>query len=404
MKTKLLVVAMLAASAGLVLAYPMRTPKPVPTPAPIAAAAAPAAAVVASKRPKVEVVFVLDTTGSMGGLIQAAKENIWAIASSMAQAQPAPEIKIGLVAFRDRGDQYVTKVVDLSSDLDSMYATLMDFKADGGGDTPEAVNTALDDAVRKISWSQGGDAYRVVFLVGDAPPHMDYPDEPKYPEIVKAATARGIVVNTILAGGDPTARGEWQRIASLNQGKFFEVEQSGSAVAVATPFDEKIAELSKSLDDTRMVYGDAQAQNEAKLKVAATDKLHAEGSVAARAKRAAFNASAAGKVNAIGENDLVDAVSSGRVSLDKVAQADLPANLRGLDRKAQEQAIEDNSKRRVELNAEIAQLAAQRKGFIDEKLAAKDGAKNSLDYQIFSTVKEQAAKKGIAYDASAPAN
>ena len=55
-------------------------------------------------QPKVDVVFVLDTTGSMGGMIEAAKEKIWSIASNMASAQPAPEIRIGLVAFRDRGD------------------------------------------------------------------------------------------------------------------------------------------------------------------------------------------------------------------------------------------------------------------------------------------------------------
>jgi hypothetical protein len=89
-------------------------------------------------------VFVLDPTGSMGGLIKAAKENIWSIASTMASAQPAPEIKIGLVAYRDRGDDYVTQVIDLSSDLGSMFATLMDFEANGGGDSPESVNKALD--------------------------------------------------------------------------------------------------------------------------------------------------------------------------------------------------------------------------------------------------------------------
>ena len=77
-------------------------------------------AVLSSDRPKVEVVFVLDTTGSMGGLIQAAKEKIWSIATTMAQAQPAPEIRIGLVAYRDRGDSYITRVVDLSTDLESI--------------------------------------------------------------------------------------------------------------------------------------------------------------------------------------------------------------------------------------------------------------------------------------------
>ncbi len=144
-------------------------------------------------RHKVQAVFVLDTTGSMSGLIDTAKQKIWSIASSMAQAQPAPEIEIGLVGYRDRGDAYVTQVIDLSEDLDTVYARLMDFQADGGGDTPEDVNTALDHAINRISWSNDPDTYQVVFLVGDAPPHMDYADVPKYPETLRAAEQRGSV-------------------------------------------------------------------------------------------------------------------------------------------------------------------------------------------------------------------
>src|SRR5688500_3479429 len=174
MKTKLLVSALFVLTAGVVAAYPLLDGTPAYAPAsskpPIAAVTQPAVAA----RPRVDVVFVLDTTGSMSGLIDAAKENIWAIASSMAQAKPAPELRIGLVAFRDRGDEYVTRIVDLSPDLDSMYATLMDFRADGGGDTPESVNQALHEAVHRMSWTTQGDAYKVVFLVGDAPPNQ-YP-------------------------------------------------------------------------------------------------------------------------------------------------------------------------------------------------------------------------------------
>ncbi len=142
-------------------------------------------------KPKIDVVFVLDTTGSMSGLIDAAKEKIWSIATSMASAQPAPEIRIGLVAYRDRGDAYVTRVVDLSSDIDTMYATLMQFTADGGGDGPESVNQALNDAVTKMSWSQDANAYKVIFLVGDAPPHMDYQDDVKYPQTLESRGHQG---------------------------------------------------------------------------------------------------------------------------------------------------------------------------------------------------------------------
>src|SRR5690606_20429378 len=179
----------------------------------------------------------LDTTGSMSGLIDSAKEKIWSIATTMAQASPAPEISIGLVGYRDRGDDYVTKVVDLSRDLDSMYATLMDFAADGGGDGPESVNQALDEAIHNMSWSQDPTSYKVAFLVGDAPPHMDYQDDGKYPEILQSAVARGIVVNTIQCGSMSETAGHWQRIAALGNGRYFQVEQAGSAVAIDTPFD-----------------------------------------------------------------------------------------------------------------------------------------------------------------------
>ncbi len=187
-------------------------------------------------RPRVDLVFVLDTTGSMGGLIQTAKDKIWSIATTMARAQPAPEIRIGLVAYRDRGDQYVTQVFDLTTDLDSMYAHLMDFKADGGGDGPEAVNQALQDAIARMSWNTQQDTYKAVFLVGDAPPHLDYQDDVQYPASVALARQRGIVINTIQCGNrqDDTVQ-PWRQIAALGAGDFLKVEQNGGAVALSTP-------------------------------------------------------------------------------------------------------------------------------------------------------------------------
>ncbi len=130
---------------------------------------------------------MVDTTGSMAGLIQAAKDKVWSIATTMAQAQPAPEIRVGLVAFRDLGDGYVTRTFDLASDLDAMYAALMEFKAAGGDDGPEAVNQALAEAVNKLSWRQSANAYKTIFLLGDAPPHLDYQNDVQYPQTLALA-------------------------------------------------------------------------------------------------------------------------------------------------------------------------------------------------------------------------
>ena len=139
--------------------------------------------VLPANRPEIEVVFVLDTTGSMGGLIAAAKEKIWSIATHARAAQAAPEISMGLVAYRDRGDAYVTQVVDLTKDLDSMYAKLMQFRADGGGDGPESRQPgARRRGQQDLVEPRTSNAYKVVFLVGDAPPHMDYQDDVKYPD------------------------------------------------------------------------------------------------------------------------------------------------------------------------------------------------------------------------------
>ena len=178
MKTKLLAVSIFAATAVTVTFLPTIQHALATTTSPVIIDPVKLAPV-HNEQPKIEVVFVLDTTGSMSGLIDTAIEKIWSIASTMASAQTAPDIKIGLVAYRDRGDDYVTKNVPLSGDLDSMYAQLMDFKANGGGDTPESVNQGLYDAVNNMQWNDDQQTYKVVFLIGDAPAHMDYQDDVK---------------------------------------------------------------------------------------------------------------------------------------------------------------------------------------------------------------------------------
>ena len=81
------------------------------------------------QKPRIEVCFVLDTTGSMGGLSAGAKEKIWSMANEMISAKPTPEIRIGLIGYRDKTDAYVTKVYQLSNDIDDIYGKLMAFKA-----------------------------------------------------------------------------------------------------------------------------------------------------------------------------------------------------------------------------------------------------------------------------------
>ena len=392
MKTNILVTGIVLATVGAVLVYPTIRGNAGAVTSPPRNFVAP----VGAKR--VEVVFVLDTTGSMGGLIQAAKEKIWSIASTLAQAQQAPEISMGIVAYRDRGDAYVTQVVDLNRDLDSMYTKLMDFTADGGGDGPEAVNEALEAAVQRMSWSQDQGTYRVVFLVGDAPPHMDYQDDVKYPQIAAAAAAKGIVVNTIQCGGLSDTVAPWQHIAALGHGRYFTVEQAGSAVAIETPFDSKIATLAAELDSTRLYYGSTEERAAMEAKVDATARLNEEASVTARARRGAFNVTQAGAGNFLGDRELVDDVASGRVDVAAVPPAQLPASVAALPVDRQRELLAETAHKREELKRQIADLAAQRDAYIETRVEADGGADASLDQQIYEAVREQAAPLGIEYE------
>ena len=346
----------------------------------------------------IEVVFILDTTSSMSGLIQAAKEKIWSIATSMASARQNPDIKMGLVAFRDRGDDYVTRVYDLSEDLDSMYVSLMDFHAAGGGDGPESVNQALYDAIHKVSWSQGDNVYRVAFLVGDAPPHMDYPNDVRYPVTLAQARRKGIVVNTIQSGQHDYTRPAWQEIAALGHGDYFQVEHSGNAVAVATPFDDELSQLAAQLESTRIYFGDVEQRELQNRKLDANARLRESLSIAAQARRSAFNATASGKKNFLGENELVEAITSGRVELDEIEIRQLPASMQALAPQEQIEVITEQARRRDQLQRQIEALSESRNRYIEEKVEAEGGAEDSLDEKIYRAVKSQAASVGLSYD------
>lgn len=402
MRTKVLGIALFTLTLGAVVFYPHLHATPGTTsgttpgarPGTIGTHITPT--VTAMQQPKVDVVFVLDTTGSMSGLIQTAKEKIWSIASTMASAQPTPEIRVGLVAFRDRGDQYVTKVVDLSSDLDSVYATLMEFQADGGGDTPESVNQALHDAVHRMSWSDEQQAYRVIFLVGDAPPHMDY-NEVQYPDIVAAARGKNIVINTVQCGQDIATLESWNAIASLGGGDFLQVEQSGSAVAFDSPFDAQIAELSAKLDATRLFYGSKDEKARMRDKVAATDKLQDGASVASLARRGVFNVGEGGRANMLGEKELVDAIVTGEVSLEQIDQDALPEELKPMAPAAQVEHVARLAEERADLQARISALADDRGEYIAKKVEEAGGLGDSLDQKLYDVVSRQAAEAGFEY-------
>jgi Mg-chelatase subunit ChlD len=345
-----------------------------------------------AKKPKVEVVFCLDTTGSMSGLIDAAKQKIWSISNQIASGKPTPDLKIGLVGYRDKGDAYVTKVFDLSDDLDAVHANLKTFQAQGGGDGPEHVNQALHDAVHKIKWGDKKSDLRIVFLVGDAPPHMDYGDDVKFDETCKKACAKGIIINTIQCGSDAECTKFWRDICAKAEGSYVQIEQSGGVVAVATPFDKKLAAINDELARSTVFYGDARKKRGDKEKTEAALEL----ATAAKADRAGFGGKGAG--GGVGTYDLIEAIKAREVTLEKLKKEDLPPELRKMSLKEQKEHLDKLDKKRDGLRKEALELDKKRAEHIKKELEkkGKDG-KSAFDNQVLEMLRKQAKKARIDY-------
>jgi hypothetical protein len=159
----------------------------------------------------VDLAFILDTTGSMSEEITAVKGTIQKVAQSLAGS--SFRVRMGMVEYKDRGDPFVTRVHDFSSDAQKFASSVANVTASGGGDTPESVNEGLHAGLTRLEWS--GDAVgKFAFLIGDAPPHLDYGNDFDYAIEMRDAAHKGIQVFAIAASGmDDLGQAVWRQIA-----------------------------------------------------------------------------------------------------------------------------------------------------------------------------------------------
>ncbi|PZM82785.1 MAG: hypothetical protein DKT66_12400 [Candidatus Melainabacteria bacterium] len=173
-----------------------------------------------AERPVLDLAFLIDTTGSMGGEIEMVKKKTKDLVAKLASGKPAPVVRVGLVAYRDRGDDYVTKVFPFSDDIDKVVKDITALNAAGGGDTPEAVNQGLHVALNDLEWTKNKKASKLLFLIGDAAPHI-YPNDFNWETEAKNAISRGIQINTIGCDGlDSSGTTVFEKIAKLSDGSF----------------------------------------------------------------------------------------------------------------------------------------------------------------------------------------
>lgn len=151
--------------------------------------------------PTLDLMFLVDSTGSMGDEIASIQKTLKEVSSKIESLPNKPaKIRYSLVTYRDRTDSYVVKRYDFTNTVTYFQEIINELEASNGGDYPESVNEGLSQAINKVSWSDDN-AIRLVFLVGDAPPHLNYTDDYKYVYSMSDAVKKGIKIYTLAASG-----------------------------------------------------------------------------------------------------------------------------------------------------------------------------------------------------------
>ncbi|OGO17773.1 MAG: hypothetical protein A2Z14_06860 [Chloroflexi bacterium RBG_16_48_8] len=200
-----------------------------------------------------DVLFLLDSTGSMSDEIDALQSSMLSIADQIDHLRPRPDLRCGLVTYRDRGDGYVVGKVDFTDNVRAFSDQLSQVRAAGGGDYPESLNEALHAAIYEMDWREDN-TIRLIFLVADAPPHLDYAQDYDYGQEMAVALANGIKIFPIAASGtDDQAEYIFRQMAQFTQARFIFLTYEGPSSSGGEPGDVSTMNVSsygvQDLDD-----------------------------------------------------------------------------------------------------------------------------------------------------------
>jgi len=349
-----------------------------------------------TKKPLVQIAVLLDTSGSMEGLIDQAKGQLWKIVNEFLKAKQdgqTPEVQVALYEYGKSSlspqSGWIRQIQPLSTDLDKISEDLFALKTNGG---EEYCGWVIKNAVADLAWSNDPHVYRAILIAGNEP----FTQGPvNYAESCKAAIAKGIIVNTIHCGSEAEGIAtKWQDGALLADGKYMVIDHNRAVVHIEAPQDKEIAKLSAELNTTYIAYG-ASGKVAAQRQVAQDANASSLAPASGAAVQRALTKSSANYANS--SWDLVDAAKNKDFKLESVKTDALPEEMQKLSEPERKEYVEKKSKERSELQTKIQKLNSERERYIAAQ-QKKDAAANSLDAVVISAVRDQAQKRQFTFE------
>ncbi len=423
---------LIALSVGFALAglstQAQQEPAPAATPAAVTAPAA--------EKASIQLAILLDTSGSMRGLINQARTQLWKIVNELTLARrngQAPHIQIALYEYGFEGDRAdypccIRRLLPLTDDLDAVSEKLFALQANGH---MELCGEVIACSVKDLQWKDDKEALKLIFIAGNEEFNQEYgrrvmprrhhygrmkkapapapepePTEPTYRKALRAAAEKGITVNTIYCGSKDDHDVElWKAAALQAGGSCICIDHNSSAPDPETPMDKELAELSEKLNDTYLAYGTVKARRYHADNQAAQDKNAAVSGKHVAAARAKSKASKIAYRNT--SWDMVDRFEEpAAFSFEAVGGKDnLPEELQGKTEEEIRALIEAKGKERAELSRRVMELSVQREKWIADylsKAAGEGKGEKTLEDAILESVRKQAEEKKFSFDAASP--
>ena len=334
----------------------------------------------------IDIVFAIDCSGSMGPVIETAKQKVWTIVNEVAKAKPSPVLRIGLIGYGN-GDRSYRKF-DLSDDLDEVYKNLTTFKDEGWSD--EYVGRVIQKSLNEMSWSKAQKTLKIVYVVGNETARQGPID---YQWSAPQGPKKRVFINAVYcgsSGGEET----WQEFSRLAEGRYLHIAGNGGAINISTPYDEELEKLNASINNTYVAYG-ARGSYGFANQAAQDSNSFASGGRANMASRA--GAKAAPQYNNRSW-DLVDANRDPDFNIDAVRSEDLPPAMRSMTPLQRKAYLAQKTGEREQVRNKIKDLAAKRASYIEQEMK-KGGlnADSSFDEAVRRSLREQGAQQGFTF-------
>ncbi len=394
MLTNLMLIGLLFGSTGMTTEeYGPPVGELFPAPSAVVAPAEPVAPTVAEEDRVIEIAICLDTSGSMQGLINAAREKLWLIVNDLATASPAPKLRIALLQYGNdqisHENGWVKTMVPFTEDLDLLADSLFSLTTNGG---TELVGRVVDVAADQLQWSKSDRTLKLIFVAGNESADQD--QTVRFADACAKSIAKGIQVNSIYCGPgtDGIAPG-WRNVAALADGHFAAIDQNKVIAQIATPMDEQMLKLSTEINGTTVPFGLKASWGESNQIRQDSNAVGCGTWIGATR--------AVTKCQGIYTNpswDLVDAVREENFVFSDLGKDLLPKMFEGKSEVEIRLELDEKYAVRKKLQSEILELQKKREAFLAaERTKRALDTTDQFDVVVRSAIRAQAAAKGFVF-------